>query len=183
MTTQLELFEENIDVAEDAERIFNAERRPLAHIYNSDEIRADILGKLWYVAGKYDPFRNIPFKNFALMAVLRCLRNNLGLKTNRKRKEVSLTDCDEEMRELQIAGSELEGYWELEEFEKRRRTVSHVLCKLKPRDNRVLTMRFYEGMTYNQIGNELGVSLARAHKLSERAMDHTGRLYRQMAEL
>jgi len=44
--------------------------------------------------------------------------------------------------------------------------------KMTSRQAQALTMRYHKGMSFGQIGNEMGVSRQAAHKLVDKALNH-----------
>lgn len=142
-------------------------RYGLAIAHRKDLVRDAIQDLFVYVWEKRDKIENVASAEVYLLGALR-LRIFDALRRDTRRRSRSFKFLREQ------SPANLEGeYWlgKEEESDPRREMLRLELLALPPRQREAVHLRFYEGLSYPQIGEVLGVSHQVARNYGHRGLD------------
>ena len=54
--------------------------------------------------------------------------------------------------------------------------IREAMCRLNEREQRILTLRFFQGRTQMEVANEIGISQAQVSRLEKAALTHMRKL-------
>ena len=167
----------------DRERLF-ADLKPLInrliHQYGDDaESRKDLSGEIYYrfctILDAYDPTRGVPLRPYLIRQLKASVYSYSREGWRRRKREVG--ERPEEMISLSVGVHDPAREWDHDiVFQDTLRLLPDLIAKLPKRQRQVVVWRYYEGRSFEQIAETLGVQPATARSLLRHGLNNLRRI-------
>lgn len=135
--------------------------RIVGHEDAAQDVVQETFLRLWRHAGKYEPSR--PFKTWLYTIARRVALNAARSASARRAREMEEESAIEDVADLRPTAEEVLSSWQRQE------AVRRALAALAPRQRMALVLHHYEGMSYQEIGQVMGVRVSAVESLIFRA--------------